>query len=70
MGASSAYTAAYEQVDANISYAIPGTGLTISYDGINLNEEGREVYERDNPAYKTWASQGHAKHYIGVRYNY
>lgn len=70
MGASSAYTAAYEQVDVNVSYAIPGTNLTISYDGINLNEEGREVYERDNPAYKTWASQGHAKHYFGVRWNY
>ena len=69
-GASSAYTEEYEQVDANISYSIPGTGVTVFYDGINLTEEGRETFERNNPSYKTWVSQGAAKHYLGVRYNY
>ena len=70
MGASSAYTADYEQLDVNISYEIPGTDLSLSYDGINLNEEGREVYERNNPSYKTWVSQGHAKHILGMRWKY
>ena len=67
---SSGYTEEYEQVDANISYSIPGTNVTISYDGINLTEEGRETFERNNPAYKTWVSAGHAKHYVGLRWKY
>jgi hypothetical protein len=54
----------------NVSYEIPGTNLSLSYDGINLNEEGREVYERNNPSYKTWVSQGDAKHIVGVRWKY
>jgi TonB-dependent receptor len=70
MGASSAYMPSYEQVDVNVSYEIPGTNLSLSYDGINLNEEGREVYERNNPSYKTWVSQGDAKHIVGVRWKY
>lgn len=69
-GLSSGYTQEYDQVDANISYAVPGTGVTITYDGINLNEEGRHTFERDNPAYTTWRSAGHAKHYVGLRWNY
>jgi len=69
-GVSSGYTQEYDQVDANISYAVPGTGFTITYDGINLNEEGRHTFERDNPAYTTWRSAGHAKHYVGLRWNY
>ena len=69
-GLSSGYTQEYDQVDANISYKVPGTGVTITYDGINLNEEGRHTFERDNPAYTTWRSAGHAKHYVGLRWNY
>jgi hypothetical protein len=69
-GASSGYVEEYEQVDMNVSYTIPNSSLTLSYDGINLNEEGRETFERNNPAYKTWISPGHAKHYLGVRWKY
>ncbi len=69
-GASSGYTGEYEQVDVNVSYTIPNSSLTLSYDGINLNEEGRETFERNNPSYKTWISPGHAKHYFGVRWKY
>lgn len=69
-GVSSGYTDEYDQVDANVSYSVPGTNLTITYDGINLNEEGRHTFERDNPAYTTWRSNGHAKHIVGVRWNY
>ena len=69
-GSSSGYTEEYEQVDANISYTIPGTNVTISYDGINLTEEGRHTFERNNPAYTTWRSAGHAKHSIGMRWKY
>ena len=69
-GVSSGYTEEYDQLDANVSYKIPGSTLTLTYDGINLNEEGRHTFERNNPAYTTWRSAGHAKHVIGVRYNY
>jgi TonB-dependent receptor len=69
-GVSSGYTDEYDQVDANVSYSVPGTNLTITYDGINLNEEGRHTFERDNPAYTTWRSNGHAKHIVGLRWNY
>ena len=69
-GASSGYTEEYEQVDANVNYTIPGSSVTVFYDGINLTEEGRSTFERNNPSYKTWVSQGHAKHYLGVRWNY
>ena len=67
-GASSGYTEEYESIDVNLSYSFPESGLTITYDGINLGEEGRRTFERNNPAYVTWVNQGHAKHYIGVRW--
>ncbi|MDC0147605.1 TonB-dependent receptor [Alphaproteobacteria bacterium] len=69
-GASSGYTEEYEQLDANVTYTIPGSGFSVSYDALNLTEEGRETFERNNPSYKTWVSQGHAKHFVGVRWKY
>jgi TonB-dependent receptor len=69
-GASSGYTEEYEQLDANVTYSIPGTAFSLSYDGLNLTEEGRETFERNNPSYKTWVSQGHAKHIFGIRWKY
>lgn len=69
-GASSGYTEEAEQVDANISYTIPDTNVTLSYDGINLTEEGSHTFERNNPAYTTWRNAGHAKHYVGLRWKY
>ena len=69
-GASSGYTEEYEQLDANVTYTIPGSSFSVSYDGLNLTEEGRETFERNNPSYKTWVSQGHAKHILGVRWKY
>ena len=69
-GASSGYTEEYEQLDANVTYSIPGTPFSLSYDGLNLTEEGRETFERNNPSYKTWVSQGHAKHIFGIRWKY
>lgn len=68
-GASSGYTEEYDSIDANISYQIPGTDVTLTYDGINLGEEGRRTFERNNPAYVTWVSPGAAKHYLGIRWN-
>ncbi|MGB0343034.1 MAG: TonB-dependent receptor [Parvibaculales bacterium] len=67
-GTSSGYTEEYESIDVNLSYSFPEAGITITYDGINLGEEGRRTFERNNPAYVTWVSQGHAKHYIGLRW--
>ena len=69
-GASSGYTEEYEQLDANVTYSVPGTAFSISYDGLNLTEEGRSTFERNNPSYKTWVSQGHAKHILGMRWKY
>lgn len=68
--ASSGYTDEYAQVDVNISYEIPNTNIVLSYDGINLNEENRRVFERDNPSYVTFVSPGTARHYIGARYSF
>ena len=53
----------------NISYNID-ENLMVTYDGINLTEEGRRTFERDNPAYVTWVSQGHAKHFFGLRWKH
>ena len=69
-GASSGYTEEAEQIDANISYTIPDTNVTLSYDGINLTEEGSHTFERNNPSYTTWRNAGHAKHYVGLRWKY
>ena len=69
-GASSGYAGEYEQVDVNLSYQVPNSSVILTYDGINLNEEGRTTYERDNPAYKTWINEGHAKHFVGLRWSY
>ena len=68
-GGSSGYTEEYESVDMNISYNID-ENLMVTYDGINLTEEGRRTFERDNPAYVTWVSQGHAKHFFGLRWKH
>ena len=69
-GASSGYTEEREQLDASISYTVPNSNITLSYDGINLTEEGSHTFERNNPSYTTWRSAGHAKHYLGVRWKY
>ena len=68
-GGSSGYTEEYESVDMNISFNID-ENLMVTYDGINLTEEGRRTFERDNPAYVTWVSQGHAKHFFGLRWKH
>lgn len=69
-GVSSGYAEEYEQVDVNISYEVPNTGITLTYDGINLTEENRRTFERNNPSYVTFAMPGSARHYIGARYTF
>lgn len=69
-GKTSGYTDEYEQVDVNISYEIPNTNIVLSYDGINLNEENRRVFQRNNPSYVTFVSPGRARHYFGARYSF
>ena len=68
-GGSSGYTEEYESVDMNVSYNVD-ENISLTYDGINLTEEGRRTFERNNPAYVTWVSQGHAKHFVGLRWKY
>ena len=48
-GGSSGYTEEYESVDMNVSFNLD-ENLTLTYDGINLTEEGRRTFERNNPA--------------------
>ena len=68
-GGSSGYTEEYESVDMNVSFNLD-ENLTLTYDGINLTEEGRRTFERNNPAFVTWVSQGHAKHFFGLRWKH
>jgi hypothetical protein len=69
-GASSGYAAEYEQIDMNISYEVPNTNITLTYDGINLTEENTRTFERNNPSYVTFAMPGSARHYLGARYSF
>lgn len=69
-GASSGYAAEYEQIDMNISYEVPNTNITLTYDGINLTEENTRTFERNNPNYVTFAMPGSARHYLGARYSF
>ncbi|WP_267395614.1 MULTISPECIES: TonB-dependent receptor [unclassified Sphingomonas] len=62
------FTAPYSQVDVNISYDItPNIG--ISFEGINLFEEGVRTYGRDK--INTWfETEGSVRYLIGARYRF
>jgi TonB-dependent receptor len=63
-----AYTAPYSQLDLNVSYDIT-PHLAVSFEGINLLEEGVRTYGRDE--INTWyQSEGSARYLIGARYRF
>ncbi|SEM70924.1 TonB-dependent receptor [Sphingomonas gellani] len=63
-----AFTAPYGQVDMNISYDVTPR-LALTFEGINLFEEGIRVYARDK--INTWyESEGTARYLIGARYRF
>ncbi len=60
------FTAAYSQVDVNISYDITPQ-LAVSFEGINLFEEGVRQYGRDEM--NSWfITENSARYLLGVRY--
>ena len=62
------YTEAYGQVDAFISYEVLD-GLTVSLEGVNINDASQRVYSRYENQFKS-ASQYGARYNLGVRYTF
>ncbi|MGK6318304.1 TonB-dependent receptor [Sphingomonas sp. DT-204] len=62
------FTAPYGQLDLNISYDVTPQ-LAVTFEGINLLEEGVRMYGRDK--INTWfESEGSARYLIGARYRF
>ena len=62
------FTAPYGQVDVNISYDIT-PNIAVSFEGINLFEEGIRTYGRDEM--NTWFEvEQSARYLIGARYRF
>lgn len=62
------FTAPYGQIDLSISVDV-SPRLALSFEGINLNEEGVRTYGRDE--INTWfESEGSARYLVGARYRF
>ena len=62
------FTAPYGQLDLNISYDIT-PHLAVSFEGINLLEEGVHTYGREES--NTWyLAEGSARYLVGARYRF
>jgi TonB-dependent receptor len=62
------FTAPYSQVDVNISYDIT-PNIAVSFEGINLFEEGVRQYGRDQM--NSWfITEGSARYLLGARYRF
>jgi TonB-dependent receptor len=62
------FTAAYSQVDVNVSYDIT-PHFAVSFEGINLFEEGVRQYGRDTM--NSWfITEGSARYLLGARYRF
>ncbi len=62
------FTAPYQQVDLSISYDITPR-IAVTFEGINLLEEGVRTYGRDK--INTWyESEGSARYLLGARYKF
>ena len=62
------FTAPYGQLDLNVSYDIT-PHLAVSFEGINLNEEGSRTYGRDKIE-TFFLQEGSARYLLGVRYKF
>ena len=63
-----AFTDPYGQLDLNVSYDIT-PHIAVSFEGINLLEEGVRTYGRDY--INTWfETEGSARYLIGARYRF
>ena len=64
------YTEAYGQVDMQVSYELPWVeGLTVEFQGLNVNEASQRVYARYKDQFKH-AEQYGARYSLGVRYTF
>ena len=62
------YTAAYGQLDLNLSYDIT-KNIAVSFEGINLTEEGVRTYGRD-PSNTWYLAEGSARYLVGARFKF
>ena len=62
------FTAPYGQLDLNVSYDIT-PHLAVSFEGINLNEEGIRTYGRDKVE-TFFLQEGSARYLLGVRFKF
>jgi outer membrane receptor protein involved in Fe transport len=62
------YTAPYGQLDLNVSYDIT-KNIAVSFEGINLTEEGVRTYGRD-PSNTWYQAEGSARYLVGARFKF
>ena len=62
------YTAPYGQLDLSLSYDI-SPHMSVSFEGINLNEEGVHTYGREK-SNTFYLSEGSARYLVGARYKF
>ena len=62
------YTAPYGQLDLSLSYDIT-PHVSVSFEGINLNEEGVHTYGREK-SNTFYLAEGSARYLIGARYKF
>jgi TonB-dependent receptor len=62
------YTAPYGQLDLSVSYDIT-KNIAVSFEGINLTEEGVRTYGRD-PSNTWYLAEGSARYQIGARFKF
>ena len=63
------YVEEHEQIDIGARYSFADTGFSISFDGINITEEGKRTHGRD-PSYVFAVSPGRARYYVGGSYKF
>jgi TonB-dependent receptor len=62
------FTAPYGQLDLNVSYDIT-KNIAVSFEGINLTEEGVRMYGRD-PSNTWYLAEGSARYLLGARFKF
>ena len=62
------FTAPYGQLDLNLSYDIT-KNIAVSFEGINLTEEGVRTYGRD-PSNTWYLAEGSARYLVGARFKF
>ncbi len=69
LGGLPVYQKAYDQVDANVSYAFRDTGFLITFEAINLNNEAPLTFAGDESRLISYREYGR-RFALGIRYNH